>query len=274
MMGEKLFSLAYLTLPSTHPLDQIQIAALCGYHGVGLRTLSQNWPSEKTWSLADPVLFHEIKSALHDTKMRLFDIELGRIADGVDTASFEPDFARAEELGAISITTSIWTKETVFARSELKKMAKLAAKYHLILSLEFVPFAEVKNLQQALQWLDIAQDSNINILVDMLHAYRTKITPEQLQQLQASQVGCVHICDGPAFIPPLQHPDMIGVTRSARLYPGEGAIPIATILRNMPAPPYYAIELPNSKETTMRGQIGHARKCLRTTKEYFRVHNL
>ena len=27
----KFFSLAYLTLPNTHPVDQIEIAAQCGY---------------------------------------------------------------------------------------------------------------------------------------------------------------------------------------------------------------------------------------------------
>ena len=31
----KFFSLAYLTLPNTHPVDQIEIAAQCGYEGVG-----------------------------------------------------------------------------------------------------------------------------------------------------------------------------------------------------------------------------------------------
>ncbi len=29
----KFFSLAYLTLPNTHPVDQIEIAAQCGYEG-------------------------------------------------------------------------------------------------------------------------------------------------------------------------------------------------------------------------------------------------
>ena len=35
----KFFSLAYLTLPNTHPVDQIEIAAQCGYEGVGPRTI-------------------------------------------------------------------------------------------------------------------------------------------------------------------------------------------------------------------------------------------
>ncbi len=273
-MGEKLFSLAYLTLPGVHPLDQIQIAAACGYDGVDLRTLSQNWPADKTWSLSDLDLFTAVKAALQDTKMRLFDIELGRVADGVDVSSFEPDFANAEALGAAFVTASVWSQDLAFAREEFKMMAKLAAKYHLTLSLEFVPFAEVKDLPQALQWMEQVQEPNVRVLIDLLHAYRTKVTPEVLQKLQPSQVGCVHICDGPVFIPPLQHPDMISVTRSARLYLGEGGIPIDAILKNMPAPPYYAIELPNTVEISRRGNYGHAKKCLETTKAYFNAHAL
>ena len=49
----KFFSLAYLTLPNTHPVDQIEIAAQCGYEGVGLRTISQHLPGEPDYALAN-----------------------------------------------------------------------------------------------------------------------------------------------------------------------------------------------------------------------------
>ena len=48
----KFFSLAYLTLPNTHPVDQIEIAAQCGYEGVGLRTISQHLPGEPDYALS------------------------------------------------------------------------------------------------------------------------------------------------------------------------------------------------------------------------------
>ena len=40
---EKMFSLAYLTVPGTHPADQIEIAARCGYEGVRLETELTYW---------------------------------------------------------------------------------------------------------------------------------------------------------------------------------------------------------------------------------------
>lgn len=38
------FSLAYLTIPGTNPMDQIRIAKECGYDSVSLRTISMHLP--------------------------------------------------------------------------------------------------------------------------------------------------------------------------------------------------------------------------------------
>ena len=73
----KFFSLAYLTLPNTHPVDQIEIAAQCGYEGVGLRTISQHLPGEPDYALANGRMFQMVRAALERTGVRLMDIELG-----------------------------------------------------------------------------------------------------------------------------------------------------------------------------------------------------
>ncbi len=95
----KFFSLAYLTLPNTHPVDQIEIAAQCGYEGVGLRTISQHLPGEPDYALANGRMFQMVRAALERTGVRLMDIELARVADGVDVMSYEKEFALGAELG-------------------------------------------------------------------------------------------------------------------------------------------------------------------------------
>ena len=96
----KFFSLAYLTLPNTHPVDQIEIAAQCGYEGVGLRTISQHLPGEPDYALANGRMFQMVRAALERTGVRLMDIELARVADGGDVMSYEKEFALGAELGA------------------------------------------------------------------------------------------------------------------------------------------------------------------------------
>ena len=85
--------------------------------------------------------------------------------------------------------------------------------------------------------MDLMDRPNVQVLVDTLHAHRVKVTPEQLREVAAERFGFVHLCDGPAFIPPVDHPDMVGVARGGRLYVGEGGIDLAGMLKNIPDPP-------------------------------------
>lgn len=142
------------------------------------------------------------------------------------------------------------------------------------LNLEFVPFSNIPGLTEALAWMDLMDRPNVQVLVDTLHAHRVKVTPEQLREVAAERFGFVHLCDGPAFIPPVDHPDMVGVARGGRLYVGEGGIDLAGMLKNIPDPPYYSIELPNAAEVAIRGKREHARRCLETAKTFFAAHQI
>ena len=270
----KFFSLAYLTLPNTHPVDQIEIAAQCGYEGVGLRTISQHLPGEPDYALANGRMFQMVRAALERTGVRLMDIELARVADGVDVMSYKKEFALGAELGAKYAIASVWSADRDFSRVQFEKMCDLADKYGMKLNLEFVPFSNIPGLTEALAWMDLMDRPNVQVLVDTLHAHRVKVTPEQLREVAAERFGFVHLCDGPAFIPPVDHPDMVGVARGGRLYVGEGGIDLAGMLKNIPDPPYYSIELPNAAEVAIRGKLEHARRCLETAKTFFAAHQI
>ena len=95
----RIFSLAYLTVPDTHPADLVEMAALCGYDGVSPRLISMQQSGEPDFSLANDGIFRSVRDALERTKLPLLDIELARIIDGVDVMSYEKDIARSAELG-------------------------------------------------------------------------------------------------------------------------------------------------------------------------------
>ena len=133
-------------------------------------------------------------------------------------------FALGAELGAKYAIASVWSADRDFFRVQFEKMCDLADKYGMKLNLEFVPFSNIPGLTEALAWMDLMDRPNVQVLVDTLHAHRVKVTPEQLREVAAERFGFVHLCDGPAFIPPVDHPDMVGVARGGRLYVGEGGI--------------------------------------------------
>lgn len=168
----------------------------------------------------------------------------------------------------------MWSADRDFSRVQFEKMCDLADKYGMKLNLEFVPFSNIPGLTEALAWMDLMDRPNVQVLVDTLHAHRVKVTPEQLREVAAERFGFVHLCDGPAFIPPVDHPDMVGVARGGRLYVGEGGIDLAGMLKNIPDPPYYSIELPNAAEVAIRGKLEHARRCLETAKTFFAAHQI
>ena len=73
------FSLAYLTIPGTNPMDQIKIAKEAGYDFVSLRTIPMHLPGEPSFlPQDDPELFEAIKKALKEYDMPLMDILAGK----------------------------------------------------------------------------------------------------------------------------------------------------------------------------------------------------
>jgi sugar phosphate isomerase/epimerase len=169
---------------------------------------------------------------------------------------------------AFGTIASIWTKDKEYAYKEFAKICKLAEKYNLKVNLEFVTFSGVPGLTGALDVLDKVDMPNAYLMVDTLHAHRSRVSPEKLAKVDRKRFGFIHLCDGPGEIPSLEDPSMIGVAREGRLYAGEGEIDLRGMFSAMPRNPI-SIELPNSKEMGARGAAGHAARCLITAKEYF-----
>ncbi|MBQ7732816.1 MAG: sugar phosphate isomerase/epimerase, partial [Synergistaceae bacterium] len=95
------FSLAYLTIPGTNPMDQINIAKEAGYDFVSLRTIPMHLPGEPEFlPQKDPALFEAIRAALKEYDMPLMDIELARIRKDLDINEYKPAFEAAAKLGA------------------------------------------------------------------------------------------------------------------------------------------------------------------------------
>ena len=262
------FSLAYLTIPGTNPVDQIRIAAEAGYDFVSLRPIPMHLPNEPLFQFdKDPQLFKSIKQALSEYNIRLMDVELARVREDLDINEYESAFSAAVELGATDVLSSIWTKDKEYTFDKFAKICDMAAKYSLRVNLEFVTFSGVSTLDGAIEVLDMVKRSNAYIMVDTLHAHRSFVTPSDMEKVARNKFGFIHLCDGPKPIPNLEDPSMIGVAREGRLYPGEGGIDLKGMLLAMPANPI-SIELPNSIEMGNRGALGHATQCLIKAKQF------
>ncbi|MEI3607604.1 TIM barrel protein [Pseudogracilibacillus sp. SE30717A] len=270
-MTQPQFSLAYLTVLNTPPPEMTYMASRAGYDFVSLRPIYMGLPGEPNFSLAkNKVLLRDTKTALKDTGLQLLDIELARIADGIDPSQYEPEMEVAAELGGRHVLSSIWTDNKAEAIEKFAKLCDLAAQYGLTVELEYVPIASVSNLAGVMDVLNTVNKANAGLMIDIHHFHRAHDTVEDLKKVPKEWFRFLHLCDAPGVIPS-DRDEMVRIVREARSYVGEGGIDVASIINSIPQVPY-SIELPNKRQSELLGYEEFARRCLVTAKEYFAKH--
>lgn len=269
------FSLAYLTIPGVEPVDQIRMAKECGYDYVSLRTIPMHLPGEPEFLLhKDEKLFQATKQALKEYDMKLMDIELARIRPDLDINEYEPALEKAAELGATDLLGSVWTRDKAYYTEQVGRVAEMAKKYGIKYNVEFLPWAGVRNLQEAITLVDKVGADNLYIMVDTLHAGRAGVHAEELARTDPKYFNFIHLCDGPAgpdgdpVLDNIKDDLMLFTAREGRMYPGEGAMDIVGMVKAMPNIPL-SIELPNLKRIEELGRQGHAQRCLDEAKKLF-----
>ncbi len=261
------FSLAHLTAISTTPLELVKIAANCGYDYVSIRQIYMNTAVEVPVDLSkDKKMYQEIKNIFQDTGLKLLDIELARIYDGVDLKSYEKAFEIGKSLGAKHVLSSIWTDNKEYGIEKFIELCDLAAKYNLTVDLEAVPIAGVRSFEEVAKILRTIDKKNAGLMMDTHHFHRANDKIDFLKDCPKEWFNYAQICDACGEIPK-DRDEMIFIMREKRDYLGEGGINIAEILNEMPIVPY-SIELPNTSYSKELGYEGHAKKCLETAKAY------
>ena len=225
------YSLAYLTIPGTAPVDQIRIAAEAGYDFVSLRTIPMHLPNEPEFLMhRDDALFKATTAALKEYGMKVNDIELARVRPDLNLDEFAPAFEKAAELGATDVLGSVWSRDKAYYMEGVAKVADMAKEFGLCYNVEFLPWAGIRNLQEAVTMADTLQRDNLFIMVDTLHAGRAGVTAEELRRTDKKYFRFMHICDGPAgpdgdpVLDNIKDPLMLYTAREARYYVGEGVM--------------------------------------------------
>ena len=265
------YSLAYLTVLGCPPPEQIYIASRAGYDYASLRPIYMGLPGEPDFSLTPgSEMMSNVKTAMAETGVRVLDIELARVVEGMDVARYERACEAAAELGAKHLLSSIWTEDRAFYVQKFGEVCDLASRYGLTADLEYVPIAGVRDLRGALDVLDAVARGNMGLMIDLHHFHRAHDSVEDLAKVPREYFHFCHLCDAPAEIPTDQD-EMRRILREARSYVGEGGINVASILDAMPEIPC-SIELPNVRRSRVLGNAEFAARCLATAKAYRNEH--
>ena len=269
--GPRKFSLAHLTVLGCAPPEMTYIAARAGYDFVSYRLIYMGLAGENNYDLsANKDMLRQTKTALATTGLKLQDIEVARIDDGLDPKKFLPAMEIAAELGGKYVLANIWAKDRSFWVDCFGQLCDLAKPLGLTVQLEFVTFAQCKTLADAMEVLRKANRPNSGVLVDMLHFSRSRVTLAELDAVPREWFRFAHLCDAPADIP-TTNDGLIQTARQERLYPGEGGIDIAAILNRLPVVPC-SIEIPHLARVKEIGYAEHAFRCLQQSKAYLAAH--
>jgi sugar phosphate isomerase/epimerase len=258
------FSLAFLTVKDTSPIDMVQIAADTGYDCVGLRLLPAG--NDGPYSLLnDRSEQRNVLSALNSTGIQVADAEVVRIGESFDLEAFLPFLEVCCFLGA---------KHVLVVGDDLNRARLIdnygiflehAAQYGLTGDLEFMPWTAVKTSTDCLQIVRAVNKSNSGILVDALHWDRSDRDSEALKQIPESLVNYIQLCDAPRLTNPTVN-QLIHAARSDRLVPGSGDIDLVGMLRSLPQGKVYSIEVPRDSESSRLSPRDLAEEALRSAK--------
>lgn len=87
----------------------------------------------------------------------------------MDVKNYEPHLAAVAELGVKHVLGNVWTSNKDYYVEQFGQLCEMAQQYGMDVNVEFVTWASINNLQQAVELLRAVNMPNVGIVVDALH---------------------------------------------------------------------------------------------------------
>jgi sugar phosphate isomerase/epimerase len=245
-MSRPFISLAALTVLELPPDEMVDVAAQAGYQGVGLRLIPAT-PKEHHFSLLeDSGLAQRTVKRLADTGLKVTDIEVLRLKPDTNVREFSTVFEFAARLGATNALVAGNDNDASRLLDNFVAMCELAAQFDLYPHLEFMPWTDVKDLNQAHSIVRQAREhgcDNACLLVDAFHFNRSHSRVDDLEKVPAGWMRYVQLCDVAGPVP--DDMDVIlSEARNARCFLGDGDIDLPALIKALPEDLPVSLEIP------------------------------
>ncbi|MFK0209123.1 sugar phosphate isomerase/epimerase family protein [Agrobacterium sp. NPDC090283] len=130
-------------------------------------------------------------------------------------------------------------------------ICRTAAEYDVRVGLEFLPWSHVPTLESAQEIIQLAAEKNAGIIIDTFHFFFGGSKLSTLSKMSPSEIFLVHISDMiKTPLPELQSNEIIALTRTSRVFPGDGWFPLGDFieaLKKIGYEGFYSLEVLNSK---------------------------
>ena len=236
-------SLSYYTVPELSFTQMIDVAADAGCDFVGVRLLDGAPSDPPTALLREAALRREALARMRDRGVRALDASAARLRPDSRADAFAPMLEVCAELGVRHVACSIDDPDVARRTATLSALCALARQHDLRVEIEFVPWMAIGSLTDAASLVREVGAPNLGILVDALHLDRSGGRPDDIAELPQTWFHLAQICDAPACAD-FSKADQIRVATQARCLPGDGALPLAALIRALPTDIPLCLEIP------------------------------
>jgi len=191
-------SLAHLSLLDATPPELVRAAGEAGFRSVGLR-LHPARPGEVPHPMHEgsPMLA-ETRALMSALDVKVHDVEVVRLSAGFEARRFEPMLAVAASLGARWLVVNGDDDDHARAAAHLAALGEIAGAHGLSLGLEFMVYTAVPTLDAALRLVRETGRSNVHVLVDTLHFFRSGAAADHIARTPGIARGWAQFSDAPA----------------------------------------------------------------------------
>jgi sugar phosphate isomerase/epimerase len=222
---DRLLSLAAGTVLDLQPPAAVDVAATAGFGAVGV------WYDPDAWSAARA---REVSRRLDGTGLVALDIEPVILGRAVDPGEAVID--AAAEIGARHVLVAGGPAEPATVAERFGALCDRGLDAGTIVVLEFLPIFPVGSLAVAARIVEQAARPNGAVLVDTLHLARSGGRPSDLGGVPRRLLPYLQVADAPR-----ESPSTTEALREealhARLLPGDGGLPLAQTLAEVPGVP-------------------------------------
>ncbi len=236
-------SLAHLTMLDATPLQLIDAAVAGRFDSIGLRIVPPTPADALSASVVgDRDMIRSIARAMDDTGVRILDVETFWLSPQFSIDDVRPALETAAKLGVRYLLTVGNDPDEGRVVASFARFCEAARPLGLKAMLEFIPFCQTRTVADALRVVRSADQPNAGILIDALHVVRSGASANDLRNLDPAMLDYWQLCDAA-----LERPadgDLRTEARARRFYPGEGQLPLASMLAAMPPDSAISVEAP------------------------------
>lgn len=243
MASAERIGIDHLTLAGVAPPDFVSIAAAAGARNVSLHLRNNTNPLNLPHFslLADKAMRQETVRRGRDLGVAVAMTEGFVVFPDKSVNDYREALEVTAELGCTRINCLSFEPDWRRTQDEVAALAELAGEYGQTVLLEFVRRYSISSAVKALEIIEHAGQANIQILIDTLHLARSG-EAQSFASIDPRHFGYVQICDGKVV-----QPDDEAYQKEAianRQIPGDGEIPLVSILQHIPTDVVVSGEVP------------------------------